>query len=1074
MLCGLYTYKGHSYDLKGYDFGGNAEFRFYPVLHEDKKFLDEGFLYENGDFDPAGWESLWVSVGSGNVRCDCYIESDSGKKIKNAVNKELLVAFGQVFEGMKAGCTSLNMKDDDSLYKGKFNPRSSFTYVYDRGEITTKMGIVEKLKYDDVEKGISLVLDDDMGYGVQIFADNKSPYKFKLDLSEFVKYGTDDSDWDFGDSTKVYTLSEIIERNPHKSYLWLKERNYHIINDIKEFEKLCKYLWQFKLVSFDTETTGLTINITSRRGQGDRLVGLVFAVKPGTAYYIPIAHKKVKNICTPGEEHAFMEKYVKPILEEKDILCHNGSYDWKVMHNYDICMNLVHDTFILLKVTLGNLYPDMPLGLKSVTKRFLDRDSFELSDFVEGKFDSKNVKFWDLDEESVKYYACPDADNTLELFQWLMNNRLLDEYEATKVYEMEVQFSVVIAYQEYYGHHVAVDRIDDLVKDIKTSKEENYKKMVEILGHDFNPKSSKDLPKAMFEELGMPVLAKTETGNPSTDKTVRAQLLEEENPDGSLKYPFVKYLSGYMDACTLESTFTKNISKFATEDGLMFSEVTQFLKTGRVSVKNPNYQGYSGVVKKYISPRDGYYALDADYSSVEARIMCSWAGCKDMIEKLKNSDTDYHRQKAADMNNIPYELVTSELRQISKGVNFGLLYGMGDKKLGKRLRGEVSVANTKYAAKQRELYFRGMDELKPFIEKSREMGIQKGYSTTFYGRRRYYNKAKTRTDSIERQSCNARIQGTAADVYKYGMIRLFKEIVRRNWVGRFLICAFVHDECYCEVSKSINPFLALKVVREAMMLNIEGWTTLFTGEGVGDTWYEAKKTEIPVQVQESLTETYADNCPEWWKGDTKELSRFVVNTIQNYQRDRVLNYLKDESNWGKVFKPTENELSHEILSSIKKGADVEGLVCRDVEPKTDMLDNLKQFCIAFGVEDLYDKADIRRPEVVNNKPAEEDDEDESFEEVSARDIMLGKVEQLGVDIEGYGAERKLYFKYDDTRPMLMAQMKRTMEKYPGDIEVIAVKNGEEYSVGMSVAQKAYTVLLGVYLSYINIERANRG
>lgn len=1071
MLTGVFTYKDHQYGVRGYDFGTTMDFRLTPVLREDKLFLDEGFIYSDGNRDLPRWNDLWVGVGLGYVKTDCYIEEYGNEKIKNAVNKDLLTTFGQILAGMKAGCNGTNLvKEDDELFSTNFNPRDSFTYEYEHGKLTTRMQIIETLSYSNGD--VSLSLEDDMSFAEQIYPDKKNPHKFKLDLSEFVvRTMEEDDSWDFG-STKIYTLQEIIERNPNKSYVWLKDRKYYIIKEIDQLEKVCTYLWQFKLLAFDTETTGLKINVTSRRGQGDRLVGMIFSAEPGIAYYIPIAHKKFKNICTPGEEQGFMEKYIKPLLEKKDILCHNGAYDWKVMHIYNICMNLKHDTYILFKVTLGNDHPQLGLGLKALTHTFLNRDSFELSDFVEGKFDSQNVKFWDFDEESTKYYACPDCDNLIELYQYAINAGLLEEYEAHKVYELETQFSIVIAYQEFYGHHVDMSKREQLVEDLIRSKTESYAKMVEIVGHDFNPKSNKDLPKVMYEELKMPILGYTDAGNPGTGKDVRKLLLQETNPDGSLKYPFVKYLSEYLDARTLESNFTSQISKFATEDGLMFSEVEQFLATGRVSVKGPNYQGYSDVVKKYINPRMDYYAIDADYSTIEARIMCSMAGCRAMVEKLKNPDTDYHRQKASDMFKVPYELVTKALRQMSKGVNFGILYGLGDPNLGVNLFGFKSPENTRKAAKQKELYYVGMEELKPFTEYSRNQGVTLGYSTTYFKRRRYFNKAKVRRDTIERQSCNARIQGTAADLYKLGMVRLFTEIRNRGWLGLFLISGFVHDECYNEVHKSINPFLALKVVRDAMMIEIDGWTTLFTGEGVGRTWYEAKKTEIPVQVQVSLTEQYADNCPSWWDGNTAMLCDFVVDSIMDYKRDRIISYLKNPDNWGKVLQPTENELAHELLGDIAHGQKVKGLVTSDVSPKSDVLENLQEFCKAFGCEDLYEKADVRKPELVQEIVDEDEVESHmiSQDDISPEDALRFRVESMGVVNVNNNDGRRIYFRLDEKNVTLMNLVRKTFENNPGEVEVRAFKNGEEYKTGLFVNPKVYSKVLQLYLTNRNLQR----
>lgn len=1066
MLTGTFKYKGHTYGIEGYDFGESIDLRLYPMLTKDKLFLDSGIHYSDGNVDLPSWESLWCNVGVGYIKVDCFTSTDEGKVLKNEVNSELFVTLGQIIRGMKAGCNNSNMVYDGELYHNDFNPKEVLSYEYPNGTISMKLQIIQYLNYkkDDIE----LELEDDFIYAKQVFATNKGPHKFKLNLSEFVRTREelDNDDWDFGDD-KVFTLQEIIDRNPDKDYVWLKGRKYYIVKGQEMLEKVCKYLWQFDLLAFDTETTGLKFNVTCRRGGGDRLVGMVFSGEPGIAYYFPVAHKNIENICNAGNEHAILEKYFKPLLEKKNIICHNGAFDWKVMYVYDICINLVHDTYILWKVTMGGDNPQLELGLKKLTKMFLKRDSFELSDFVKGKF-GINVKFWDLNEESTKYYACPDTDNLIELYEYAVNTGLLEQYDAKKIYEIEVRFSIVIAYQEFYGHCVDMSKRDKLVEDIIASKEESYKKMVEIVGHDFNPKSSKDLPKVMYEELKMPILSRTDSGNPSTDKKVKEALMEETNPDGSPKYPFVHYLQEYLDARTMESNFTNKISQLATEDGLMFSQVSQFLETGRVSTSEPNYQGYSKVVKKYIIPRNGYYSIDADYSTVEARIMCSMAGCKAMVEKLKNPDTDYHRQKAADMFSVAYELVTDELRQMSKGVNFGILYGLGDPNLGAKLFGTKTPENTKRAAHQKELYYKGMEELKPFTEESRNQGVTQGFSTTYFKRRRWYNLAKTRRDTIMRQSCNARIQGTAADLYKLAMVRLFNKIKENGWLGKFLITAFVHDEVFTEISKSINPFEALKVVREAMMIEIEGWCPLFTGMGFGETWYEAKGTEIPVQVQELLIDKYSENCPEWWNGDVRVLCDFVVKAIDDYNVNRVISYLKDENNWGKVLMPTENKLLHGILKGINKGKKYQGMVSSDVNISDNVVDCVNSFLKCFGLDELIEKVNIQElkagPVAL---PTEGTQKAEDIEEINPEEAIRMRVKAMGVIQSSNGDGRKLYFRFDDN-PVFMSLVKKTIEENPGDIEVRAFKGDEEFSTGLKVSSKAYPKLLQLYLNARNL------
>lgn len=1077
MLVGNFIIEGHCYTVHAYDFGVSISVKLYAQRPEDRTYLDKGIIYGNGDIDYPLWDSLYMSVGSGYITVDGSVEKIDGAKFKSALNSGVLSRFGSILSGMKAGCSRNRLKDTGDLFESGFNPMKVQEYIYENGYITLELGLVRELKYDD---GIVQInLEDDFTYEEKIWGredKNLLKQKFKLDLSDFISAKVEDTDWDFddGDEDKIFSLQEIIEANPDKDYLWLKSRKYHVVKTIEKVEEVCKKIWNHDgIVAFDTETTGLNINVKSRVGQADRLVGMVFSIESGEAYYFPVAHKHVQNICNAGNEHYIIAKYFKPLLEKKDLLCHNGSYDWSVMYTYGIICNIVHDTFVLFKVTLWNDHQWLKLGLKPLVKRFLNRDSFELSDFVKGKFGKNKVKFWDLEEESVKYYACPDTDSLLDLFNWAMQERLLEKYDAKKVYEMEVLFSLVIGYQQYYGHCVDIGKLDSLSNAIEKDLSESYKGMVEIAGHDFNPASSLQLNKVLFDELGMPVVETTDTGNPSAGKEARKRYLGMKNEDGTLKYPIIKYLSQYKDASTLKSNFVNNIDKFATEDGLMFSEVVQFLETGRVSTKNPNYQGYSDTVKKYIVPRKGYYALDADYSSVEARIMCSMAGCKTMVEKMKDPDMNYHRQKASDMFSVPYEQVTDKLRKMSKGVNFGILYGIGDPNLGVTLFGSKTPENTRKAAKQKKLYYRGMEGLEDFVAVSRMQGVENGYSTTYFKRRRYYDKKKTNRDRIERQSCNARIQGTAADLYKMAMCRLFVEIKNRGWMGKVLISAFVHDECFLEVSKDIDPCVMLKILRRCMMLEIDGWCPLFIGAGFGCNWYQAKHSEIPVQVQEILCNEYGETGYKGWHGNTEDFCSFVDRSIKDYKVKRVKDYVCNKANWGKVLHPVEDDLARSVLKDISNGVEVYGALDNKCTPSLNMVENLKEFCRVFGLLDVFEEANIKNLEEhhSSNTLEVEDSSPEQEENLSKVNTMLMRIKTIGVYQESIEGKRKLYFRFNEKDSALLRVIHDIMIANPGDIEAIAVKSDCScYSTGLCVGLKAYSQVLQVYLANASMGR----
>lgn len=1080
MLKGYYKEGGIMVSLEGYDMGDSMVFYLSCPLTETKKFIDKGITIADGEnetYYPPKWDELYFSVGSGSISVSCFTETDNGVVYKNEINAPFFQRLGSMIRGMKMSCYTSNREDELEALSAEFIPKKVLKYRIPNkdgslmGTVDIDMCNVVRMEVGSYNDSTHLLLEEDYSYDVKVSKITSKSHKLALDLDDYIPEKNDDG-WDFTDNSDTFSLQDIIERNPHKSYVWLKGRKYHVVSDLEEMKVVCKKIWNHKgIVSFDTETSGLGITFKSRQGLGDRLVGMVFSIEEGEAWYFPVAHKKVKNICTPENENYIIEKYFKPILEKKDILCHNGSFDWKVMYIYGIFLNLVHDTYILYRLSLWNDNKSLGLGLKNLTHIILNRDSFELSDFVEGKWGSSDIKFWDLPLESVKYYACPDTDNTLGLYNYAVRNNLLDKYGMRKIYEIEVQFSLCIAYQEFYGHCADVERSTELADSITKIMDAEYKKMVEMVGHDFNPRSSVDLPKVMYEELGYPILERTDTGNPSCGKKVLKKLSEATDLEGKPLYPFVSHLKKWKENAQLESNFIKKLKELATEDGFMFSSVQQFLETGRLSVNNPNYQSYNDTVKQYIIPRNGYYMLDTDYSSVEYRILASMAGQENLIEDFKDPDVDYHRYQASRMFSVPYELVTKQLRSQAKGVNFGLPYGMADPSLGEHIFGAKTPENTLKAKKLRKLYFEGQEKIEQFFIEARRNGVANGYSETYFGRRRYFDRRVKDKGSIERESGNHRIQGTAADTYKIAMVRLFTEIRKKGWLGKVLFSAFVHDECVLEVHKSIDPAIMLKVLRECMMLKIPGWCPLYIGAGFGTNWYDAKKTEIPVQVQEIIEVRWGNSGLDWWDGDTEKLFYWEVGLINDYKRDRVFNFLENKENWGKVLPPVENSFAQEVLEEIKKGRHVDGVVNKEVTPKNDTVDNLYEFCKAFSKEDLFKSANIQRPVYKENKDDnnifnDNNDDIQEENEVSLFDTIMMKVRELGIglDIDS----KKVYFRYDENDIPLMNIIHGIMVKNPGNFDVLAVKSdGSIYTTGLKLNLKVYSNILSTYISRRN-------
>lgn len=799
----------------------------------------------------------------------------------------------------------------DIMFKSNsdFIPDAVATYnIPNMGTVKLDMGLVTymDIKTDLIEIHLEDVFCEEVNFGV---FDGKS-YTSKI-TKETIGFDISEKKEESGELNGVLyeTLEEIIENNPEKDFSWLRKMDFNIVTD-ETLEEVCEYFMNTdKPIAMDTETSGLKITFKSRTGEHDVLTGVILSDNKYKSYYFPLQHRRIKNLCN-GDHEYVMGRYIKKILETKPIICHNGTFDWKVCYIYDINTNIVFDTMIAFQCTWAYKQKGYKVGLKDLTKTLFGRDSLELSDLVRGgKWGENEVDFRDLTEELVRYYACADGSNTLELYEFVKNTRMLEEFGAEKVFEIEILFSKCVSYQEFYGHRVNIDEIPELQSDIDRTLAENYQKMKAIIGHDFNPSSAQQMQKILYEELGLPPQKKYDKGKykVTCDKNAREELMSMETDTGEPLYPVVYYYNEYCNASSIKSNFLKNLGTLSTEDGFLFTQCGAFnTTTGRVSTKEPNYQSYNKPVKTRIIPRKGYYVTDNDYSSIEYRVLASMSGEKKLVEAFKDPDLNYHTYQASRIFDIPYESVSDALRKQAKGINFGLPYGMGDASLGARVFGERTAQNTKKAGALRDKYFVGQNRVKAFFENGRARSIELGYSETFFGRRRWYDKTKTDIETIRRQSGNAIIQGTAADLYKLAVGRLFTSVCKNGWLGKVFFSAFVHDAITCEVHESINPMLWLKTVKKAFEIEIDGWCDLYIGFGFGRNWHEAHSIEIPVQLQNELVEKYSENCP-FWDGDVPKFCDLMADKIAEYEIRTVNEYLSNQDNMGKVIDPVVNK-----------------------------------------------------------------------------------------------------------------------------------------------------------------------
>lgn len=939
MLSGKISYyrgnKRFIYDVDATDTSENFS------MYMTSGNYDAIMLMSNSEFkeDPdALWErSVSIKLAKVDVQTKTKVAEVDGKQknVKCPVNADFFCRLASIIRYCKVNCNTFTEKGYTGLQlaSGEFEAMSEKSYILKFPMDESRVLAEVTLNYGDLvdisahTDDFDIELHSNTGKEERVFYKPKNAWSSGIRLdSEYLGFQLKEQviPTTVSSDGMYHSIEDIIAAHPDKEFKWLLGKDYRIVTD-ETLEEICNYIMSWDgYVYYDTETTGLKINFMSRTGQADQLVGVVLSVKYGESFYFPLQMRKIKNLC--GGDHFYvMEHYLRPILEGKKLVAHNMSYDWKVAYIYGINANIVHDTMAILHLTLGAEIKDYKVGLKENAKLLLGRDSLELSDLIiDDSWGENDIKFWDLPEDLVRLYACADTDNTKGLLGYAIQNDLLGKYGANKVYEIEIAFSFAVAYQEFYGHRIDINNLDKMREEIGKGQAKEMEEMVKIIGHEFNPSSPKQLLTIMYGELGIPEQISRKTGRPTTDKETLKMLAELTDAEDNIMYPFVAHLQKYREYEGVRKIIDK-FPEHVTQDGYVFSSVMQYgTTTGRVSINKPNYQSYNDPIKKNVIPRPGFWMFDTDYSSVEYRVLGNMVGNKKIMENFKDPDFDYHAYQAAHMYNVPYSAVTKKLRKAAKGINFGLPYGMGDESLGVRVFGEASPENTRKAAGLRAAYFKGQEDIRDWFEFHRDKGVNKGYTETYFGRRRYYRRSDFSVNAIRRQAGNQVIQGTAADIYKTAVGRVFKRICREGWLGQVMFTGFIHDELLGEVSNDINPGVWLKALREEFEVKITNedgspWSPLYMGFGYGMSWYEAKSVELPIKLQWEIVDKYGETGFPDWDGNGRAFCDKIPDMLRDFDVRDIRNQVLDEASQGKEIKPT---LNNQVLDCVKEDAKV--------------------------------------------------------------------------------------------------------------------------------------------------------
>lgn len=601
------------------------------------------------------------------------------------------------------------------------------------------------------------------------------------------------------------------------------QRDYQLVLTEADFMVWRERLAAAKLFAIDTETT--SINYMQAE-----LVGLSFAVEPGCAAYVPVAHNY------PGAPDQLARDWVleqlRPLLEDpaRAKVGQNLKYDASVLAHYGIELRgIVYDTMLESYVldAAGGRHDMDSMALKFLG---LQTTPYEA---VAGK-GAKQICFDQVALEQAGPYAAEDADITLRLHHALWP-KLQAEPTLQRVFT-DIDMPLVPVLSRIERHGALVDRAllgvqsQELGSRMMTLEARAH----ELAGQPFNLGSPKQLCEILFDKLGLPVLRKTPTGAPSTAEDVLAELAEN--------YELPKVLMEYRAISKLKSTYTDRLPEMIDpRTGRVHTCYHQAVTaTGRLSSSDPNLQNIPvrtaegrRIRQAFIAP-PGYLLVAADYSQIELRIMAHLSGDAGLLAAFAQGE-DIHRATAAEVFGVALDEVSREQRSSAKAINFGLIYGMSAFGLARQLDVSRSEAQAYI-----DRYFARYPGVKAFMDATRAAAAEQGYVETVYGRRLYLPEIRSRNaarrQAAERTAINAPMQGTAADIIKRAMVQVDQWLACEQIDARMIMQ--VHDELVFEVAEAAVPAFTERV-KELMARVPELNVPLLVEAGVGANWDEA-------------------------------------------------------------------------------------------------------------------------------------------------------------------------------------------------------------------------------------------
>lgn len=606
-------------------------------------------------------------------------------------------------------------------------------------------------------------------------------------------------------------------KNSNLSSLESLDYDYQLIDTEDKIDDFLQNILTKEIFSLDTETTG-TDPIRAE------LVGMSFSFKENQAFYVPVPANR-------DEAQKIVNKFKSVFENEKTVkVGQNIKYDMLVLSNYGVeIRGRIFDTMIAHYV----LQPELHHGMDYLAEVYLKYETIKIEELIgpKGK-NQKNMR--DLPPSAVYKYACEDADVTLKL-KHILEKELKEQGVEALFEEIEMPLVPVLAYMERNGVRIDTAALKETSLHFTARMQQIEKEVHELAGMEFNIASPKQVGEVLFDRLKIVEKAKkTKSGQYVTSEDVLESLRGKHEIVGKIleHRGLKKLLSTYIDALP---------QLINPQTGHIHTSFNQTVTaTGRLSSSNPNLQNIpvrnedGKEIRKAFIPEDGCEFFSADYSQIELRIMAHLSQDPHMIEAFQKGQ-DIHAATAAKIYKTDLEHVSREQRSKAKTANFGIIYGISTFGLAERLNVERREAKELIDG-----YFANYPHVKEYMDESIRVAREKGYIETIFKRKRYLPDINSRNAVVrgyaERNAINAPIQGSAADIIKVAMIRIYRHFREEGIQSKMILQ--VHDELNFSVVPAEKEKVQQIVISE-MEAAYKMKAPLRADYGWGKNWLEA-------------------------------------------------------------------------------------------------------------------------------------------------------------------------------------------------------------------------------------------